>query len=331
VVFTDLEPGRFRVRAERVLSREEASEADTEIRAFGDGREVKNVGTDTTRHRLELLADRPGDLVLAEISNASGSRAAGVTTSTYRTSFYLEIYNQGDETHFLDGMILGFVRGTGCEGCFTTCEEAEPLRMNSDRLGAPYLLRFPGSGGEYPIGPGELRMVAIAAQDHREVHSDMPDLRDADFEIPPSGVADNPEVPNMLDVGPVSFSPPLFSNVRSPKFLAEPVDVDALPVIWRDDRARPHVGVPREKLLDVVLTELVWPEADLERPECIPRFHRVYDRYPAFFLTDADAERIKSMQRRVLRTGPGGWPILMNTRTSAVDLREIRRTPGELP
>lgn len=330
-VFTDLEPGRYRARAERVLTSAEASDAGTEIRAFGDGREVEHVGRDTARLRLDLLADRPGSLVLAEVSQAVGRLDQGVTPTAYQSAYYLEIYNQGEETRYLDGMILGFTRGTGCVDCFTTCEEAEPLRMNSERLGAPYLLQFPGGGGEHPIGPGELRLVAVSAQDHRDVHPNMPDLRHADFELPPTGVADNPEVPNMEDVGPVSFPLSQFSSVYSPKFLAERVDVDALPVIYRDERARSHVGVPREKLLDVFLTDYVWPESDLEHPECIPRLHRVYDRYPGFFLSGADPDRVKSMQRRVLRTGPGGWPILMNTRTSAVDLREIHRTPGELP
>jgi hypothetical protein len=330
-VFTDLEPGRYRTQAERLVTPAEASEPETEIRAFGDGRTVKNVGADTARVRLELLADRPGTIVIAEISNSVGRIGAGVSRLAEQSAYYLEVYNQGGGTRYLDGMVLGFTFSTGCVDCFTTCQEAEPLRMNSERLGAPYMLQFPGSGGEHPIGPGELRLVAVSAQDHRDVHPNMPDLRDADFELPPPGVADNPEVPNMVDVGPEAFSLFMFSNVYRPKFLAEPLDVEALPVIYRDERARSHLGVPREKLLDVFLTEFVWPESDLEHPECIPRLHRVYDRYPGFFLSGEDPDRVKSMQRRVLRTGSGGWPILMNTRTSAVDLREIRRTPGELP
>jgi hypothetical protein len=330
-VFTDLEPGRYRARAERVLTSTEALEAGTEIRAFGDGREVEHVGRDTAHLRLELFADRPGELVLSELGDAVGVTVEDVATpATRRAARYLEIYNQGERTRYLDGMILGF-NVLGCEGCFNTCEATEPFRTNSERLGAPWMLQFPGSGGEHPIEPGELRLVAVSAQDHRDVHPNMPDLRHADFEIPPSGVADNPDVPNMRDVGAQRFSSGLITPVFGPQFLAEPLDVNALPIIFRDRNARAYLGVPREKLLDVFLTEFVLPRSDLEHPQCVPRIHRVYDRYPGFFLSGADPDVVKTMQRRVLRTGSGGWPILMNTHTSAVDLREMRRSPGELP
>ncbi len=329
-VFTDLEPGRHHVVGERVLTSEEASAIGIEIRAFGDGRPTQ-VGRDTALLRLELLADRPGDLVLAEISDANGTGGDNVAPSLARVSWYLEIYNQGEQTRYLDGMILGFNFGWGCEDCFMTCEATEPLRTNSERLGAAWMLQFPGSGSEHPIGPGELRLMAISALDHRDIHPNMLDLRDADFEIPPSGVADNPEVPNMLDVGPERFIPGLLSSVVSPRFLAEPLDVEALPIIYRDRRSRAYLGVPREKVLDVNMTEYRRVQSDLEHPDCRPAIHRVYDQYPAFVISGEDPGKVKSMQRRVLRTGPGGWPILMNTRTSAVDLREVRRTPGELP
>ncbi len=330
-VFTDLVPGRHHVVGERVLSPDEASAIGTEIRAFGDGR-AKQVGRDTARLRLELFADRLGELVLSEISDAVGVTAEDVPNkSTRDAAAYLEIYNQGERTRYLDGMILGLNLGWGCEGCFMTCEATEPLRTNSERLGAAWMLQFPGSGGEYPIGPGELRMVVVSAQDHRDIHPNMPDLRGADFEIVPSGVADNPEVPNMRDVGAQRFFSGLFADNWSPRFLAEPLDVEALPIIYRDRRSRAYLGVPREEILDVTYTEQRTPTFDLEHPDCRPPIHRVWDRYPLSVLTGADPDNVKSMQRRALRTGPGGWPILMNTRTSAVDLREVRRTPGELP
>jgi hypothetical protein len=331
VVFTDLEPGRHHVVGERVLSSEEASAIGAEIRAFGDGRTVEDLGRDTARLRLDLLADRPGSLVLAEISDANGTGGDNVAPSLARVSWYLEIYNQGEETRYLDGVILGFNFGWGCEDCFMTCEATEPLRTNSERLGAAWMLQFPGSGGEYPIGPGKVRVMAVSALDHRDIHPNMLDLRDADFEIPPSGVADNPEVPNMRDVGPERFTPSMLSTVVSPKFLAEPLDVEALPVIYRDRRARAYLGVPREKVLDVTMTEYKRVEGDLEHPECRPAIHRAFDRFPSFVVSGEDPGKVKSTQRRVLRTGPGGFPILMNTRTSAVDLREVRRTPGSLP
>lgn len=44
-------------------------------------------------------------------------------------------------------------------------------------------LAFPGSGGEHPILPGEVKVVATSAIDHTPVHPDLFDLSSADFEI----------------------------------------------------------------------------------------------------------------------------------------------------
>lgn len=329
-LFTELEPGRYRVWAQRLLTPEEAEGLGGPMRAFGDGRTVTGIGRDTTRARLELYADRPGSLVIAEVSDADGE-IGPLGALAEISAWYFEVYNQGEETRYLDGVLFGALLGTGCEGCFETCAETESLRLNPDRLGTPFLLQFPGGGTDHPIAPGELRMVAVAAQDHSQLDSRMPDLTAADFELVPSGVADNPGVPNMQDIGPRYFDPQLLSNVLGPKFLAERQDVEALPVVYRDANGRPYLGVSRPTLLDVVLTEYVSPQSNLEHPECIPRIGRDYDRYPGFMMRGEDPRRIKSFQRRALRMSSGGWPILMNTNTSAVDLREIERTPGRLP
>ena len=66
------------------------------------------------------------------------------------------------------------------------------------------MLRFPGSGTDYPLAPGHAALVAKEAIDHSAISPWQPDLSHADFEWP-VGV-NNPDVPNLQDIGPSPLS-----------------------------------------------------------------------------------------------------------------------------
>ena len=106
---------------------------------------------------------------------------------------YIELYNSSSETLYLDGMII--------------------CRMGKYLENITYIFQFPGEpmGGtqNYPIEPGEFKVIAQDAIDHKglvfggEVSVD---LSNADFEFRNSndyGDQDNPDVPNLenLEVG----------------------------------------------------------------------------------------------------------------------------------
>jgi hypothetical protein len=183
---------------------------------------------------------------------------------------------------------------------------------------------------------GEVRTVAVAAIDHRPVHPTLLDLSDADFEIAPGGVANNPAVPDMVDVGLERFWLQYLYATRQIYILSEPVDVTTLPTPVRDHTGREHYRFPGELLLDVAAFGRLWPDRDLGSPPCEPMLHQNFDRYEAVlfeigFNADTDFNARRSVQRRVLRFAPDGRAILFNTNTSAVDFIYELKTPGGLP
>jgi hypothetical protein len=105
---------------------------------------------------------------------------------------FFELYNSSQDTIFLDGMIF--------------------CRMGAFLANVTYIFQFPGEplvGREYPIAPGEFKVLAQDAFSHKDVvfqGQASIDLSHADFEFVNSldfGDYDNPDVPNLdnLEVG----------------------------------------------------------------------------------------------------------------------------------
>ncbi len=316
--------GLYRVYGARTLTDGEAGAVGGVIRAFGDGRTI-GIGGETTLE-LSMIADRPRSLVISELGN--GGPVPWETGGTsYLKGLYFEIYNNSDKMMYLDGMLFG-VSGAvwTSRSLVTACSESQTPRTDPAGIHAAEVLRFPGSGTEYPIGPGETRTMAVAAIDHRPVHPTLIDESDADFEMGLGGGANNPAVP---DMSRPSFPNPFlvgsllaFSHVY---FLSQPVDVASQPVSWRDAfNGREYVLIPKDKLIDVVALKTIWPVRDPEFPPCVPMVQRGFDRYEGGFQqigfdVDPAFRSTRSLQRRVLRISTDGRKILYNTRTTTVD------------
>ncbi|MFQ5667476.1 MAG: hypothetical protein ACE5I7_13755 [Candidatus Binatia bacterium] len=337
--FTNMIPGLYRVYGARTLTDGEAARLGGVVRAFGDGRTISVSVEEETTLELSMIADRPRSLVISEIGN--GAPVPWETGGTgYQLAYYFEIYNNSDKMMYLDGMLFGmanlFIAGRtlGSE-----CSESQAVRTDPEGIHALGFLRFPGSGMEHPIGPGETRTVAVAAIDHRPIHPTLIDMSDADFEMGLSGGANNPSVPDMINVGqPTRFLPRWLLGTRHVYFLSLPLDVASLPVGFRDNTGRERLRVPKDKLIDVIALRSIRVPDNAVFPPCIPIVARSFNRYEGGFLnisfdTDPTFPSTRSLQRRVLRIGPGGRKILYNTRTSAVDFFRgvVPRTWRTLP
>lgn len=329
----DVLPGLYRVYAGRFLTPGEASVVELPIRSFGDGITIQIAGRGEQSLEFELSSDVPGSLVISEVSD--WSPPVWETGGTYTDNNYFEVYNNSASVLFLDGMVFG---GTlrGQDSVDGWCAHSQAVRADSLGIYSFQMVAFPGAGSEYPIGPGESRLVAISAIDHSMVHGDLPDLSNADFEIRGVRSADNPAVPNMVDVGlrpfVTSFGGAALSDLGMWKigyFIAHPFEPRELPIMYRDLGGRDYVRVPRDYLLDVVGRASVNPELERQRPACVPLLHRDFERYEGGFLTVAlgALRRRLSFQRRVLRR-EGGRDILSNSNTSAVDFVLAELTPG---
>lgn len=248
---------------------------------------------------------------------------------------HFEVHNNGNSILYLDGVVFGsspIYRGT----IPTPCASSVALRTDSEGVYARQILAFPGSGSDYPLAPGQTRLVALAAIDHRSVHPTLLDLSDADFEVGRSAVADNPAVPNLRDIGLERFDPQSLFTSRRVDFLARAFDPSTLPVLHRDVNGAGYVRVPTDLLLDVVAFERLWPDRDVEFPPCVPMLPRVFDRFEGGFVNigfnvNHAYSSVRGLQRRALRRTPDGRIILFNTNTSAVDFEHAVKTPGWVP
>lgn len=337
-VVGELEPGLYWTQVRRALEEGEVDEVGGIRRAFGDGSFVRVPAADTGRQDYRLAPDRRGDLVISEVSSAGpppwevpgGGPVLG-------GNYYFEVYNQGATTRYLDGVIFGNASYGGfCHGCANTCGISEPVRTDPDGIHTRWLIAFPGDGTEHPIHPGETKLIAAAAHDHTVIHEEMFDLSHADFEIAQSNHANNPSVPDMIDIGLSDFYHTRLLGGGDFYFLADSFDPSSLPRPWRDSRGRAYMRVPTDLMFDIASIAVFWPESDAERPPCVPLHHRAIDRFPGglyeigFTTSTGVPVDTTSRQRPILRR-EGGVPVLWDTNASAADWRMMGVTPGTLP
>jgi len=106
----------------------------------------------------------------------------------YTTDSYIEIFNNSDEVAYIDGKYLGLAESVS--------PAAYPASENPDSIYLRQVCRFPGSGQDYPVQPGESIVVAAkSARDHTESASTSIDLSDADFEVKTMEGSGNPDIP----------------------------------------------------------------------------------------------------------------------------------------
>jgi hypothetical protein len=114
---------------------------------------------------------------------------------------YLELYNYSDSTKYLDGAIVMRVSGNSELGILP----GEDFGNDGDIDGVTYIFKFPGKAGEknYQILPGQFKVLAVTAVNHKNVQSTSIDLSTADWEFYNQYSAsdfDNPNVPNLSNL-----------------------------------------------------------------------------------------------------------------------------------
>ncbi|MEK9499386.1 hypothetical protein [Gaopeijia maritima] len=334
--FDGLQRGVHWIAAERTLSESEAA-------ALGPEWPVAML-TGATKARAEpgaeveilLRPPSPGGLVISEVAQQTPLVYGG----TPHRAAYLEIYNNGPGTQFLDGMLLSKVyrtyRDYSASRGNRPCWQTEPMRVDPEGLWTDRVLRFPGIGTDHPVAPGQAVVVAVSATDHRDVDPTMHDLTEADFEVRPVNLAlaDNPAAPDLEDVGPEPFVHNLFFSNHGQWSLAEPTALASLPHIPdpADIKEVPweFLRLPTDLIVDV--THIWWDNAygvGLLTPNsiCLHPTNPSFDALPGGF---ADGFQIpNSAQRRVV-TARDGRRVLLDTNASATDFRMRPTTPGSI-
>ena len=127
----------------------------------------------------------------------------------FKDAFY-EIYNNSNQTQYLDGVILGVVDDGLPVGTYTPANSIWVDGSGSLLSSYPmysFTMYFPGSGTEHPLEPGKSVVVAVSAINHSartlssgDVQSPV-DLSKANWEMYVQGktvtLTDNPDIPNL--------------------------------------------------------------------------------------------------------------------------------------
>jgi hypothetical protein len=330
VVFSDLLRGLYEVWVQRPLTGSELIDADSAVRLFGGGRRLRlpTPRVDT----VTVVPDHAATLVFSELG--LNEPVAWETAGTgYPDAKYVEVYNNSDTTIYLDRKLLGIGWNINLDFTPFPCTQTEPLRNDPEGIWASSLLQFPGAGTEYPLEPGHTAVVAHAAVDHRPVHPGLYDLRHADFEWVGWQTADNPDVPNLADIGPqgMRFYYPFGADM--PLFLANAVDWETLPRYITPSSGNVWVRIPRAVILDTWAGTVDWAAGGgpVSYTPCLTVTHRLFERLPGPPSGHGDFDNGLSAQRRILYVLPDGRKVLQDTDTSMLDFVEALRTPGWVP
>jgi hypothetical protein len=328
-LFVDQLPGLYEVEVTRPLTAAEVVQADSTARLLAGGRRISV--SPGAQSAVAAIADHRGSLVFSEffLTEPSHLETGGIS---YPDAKYFEIYNNSDTTIYLDGKYWGvgweFLRDYSAWPCAQTA----PVRNDSAGVWTREVLRFPGAGADYPVQPGEVALVAKSALDHRPVHPGLYDLSHADFEWGGYRSADNPDVPNLQDIGlrPLRFNNPFYED---PVFLSEPVDLAALPQYTDPHSGSKWVRIPRDAILDVWVSAQDWTTSSYTPGVslCLEATHKYFERLPGPAFAASDWEEALSIQRRVLYVLPDGRKVLQDTDTSMEDFVKAVRTPGWIP
>lgn len=343
VKFDNLLDGSYTASVERVLTAAEVARLnpdDREASVFAGGSTTPVTPPNAPSSMFSLVATRRGSLVISEIFQYIGYPIP------YNYGFYFEVYNNGDTTAYLDGT---YVARTSFPVLHTDnrapCDAPsyQPYRSDSERLWVTDGVRFPGTGQQYPVPPGEARVVAVDALDHRVASgsTNFADLSGAQFEsVGTDADTDNPTAVNMqgafnnTDInagqgrGLRLSGPGVLALIR-----AAPMDgfesVTLNPINTQAVGGVPFTpktlwGIPRADVIDELALDY---SADYKAylatttftiTYCLPFIAATFDRVPAEVVDGT--YRPGAIRRRSLGRTPDGREILMRTRTSARDL-----------
>jgi len=329
VEFEELLAGDYSISVIRVLTPEEVAQfpsEDADVNAFGGGRRA-DVSAPSAEVTLEAVAGRRGSLVISELYVAYVQGTSG----SYFTGDFIELYNNSDTTIYLAGKVifLGIVWLQDFQN-ERGCPEMEKWREDPDGIWTRWVYAFPRTGNVY-LDPGEAVVVATDAIDHTAFYPQLLDLSDADFEFMGPSDVDNPRVPNMITQGD-HWSASLHGHGLfidwPPKIIAvaDPVDLNSLPVDYLPVTTPRFWRIPAERVLDVlVAANTPENEATSIWKQCPRLIHERFDRQPAPLL---DPRALTGIQRRVFTRLPDGRKILLRTRTSARDFLAGAPSPG---
>ena len=316
--------GPYEVEVSRALTSVEMARAGGGVHVLAGG--LRLYAPTTGAADVTMAPDQRGSLVFSEFG------VAYPPGTSYDDATYFEVYNNSDTTIYLDGKYWGIGWDLNYDFPYWPCTQTTLVRGDPDGVWTRIIERFPGRGRDYPLAPGNEALVAKEAIDHRSVYPGLYDLRQANFEWGPPSTADNPDVPNMEDIGPSPIGDHGVAG-DEPSFLSEPVDLGTLPRYVDPHSGMVFVRIPRASILDFSASVIDWTaQSYAQRPPCLQVANRAFERLPGpAYEHYNDFPEGLSHQRRILHVHPDGRKGRRDTHTSMVDFVKAPRTPGWIP
>ena len=331
--FDNLLEASYSASVERRLTTEELAKlppADREASMFAGGVQVVLSPPTGRSVDVPLVGARRGSIIISEIFAYYGPPERGFDNYVYGT--YMEVFNNADTTAYLDGILYGQTSSLWHYSSDTRTCDALPnsLRLDSAAVYATPMRAFPGSGRDFPIRPGETKVVAMDAINHataapvfRQV-----DLSRADFEeFWTDADVDNPFAVNMVRVyggtagvfgrgyGFMIFGGSGQLVLLAPGARTHLTEVTVPNAPTPGSSTFTFGRLPSEYILDVLALSSTIPLTGGSQ-DCAPWTSPKFDRAPAplrnFLVRQA-------VTRRSLGHAAGGNEILQRTRNSARD------------
>lgn len=320
LTLANLSPGRYSAFATRWLTPAERGRLPGGDDAVGF---VARATVDLAAPGIRTLlmpASRRRSLVISEWA---------FNVHDYQFGGFLELHNNADTTVYLDGMIVAQGFNRDYDYPLSGCAENSPYTNDPNGIWTRFFQQFPGSGRDHPVPAGGTVVVATDAIDHRPLSEAGIDLRSADFEFGGHLDADNPAVPNLVEVG-LRVDPfghgLVFPGLSTVTVVARALSVAQL------ERAHfaeaDYARIPRDAILDVLSLR---SRFDAGFPPCPRLVNNRFDRAESYVRgTDEIEERFYSVSRRAIPP-PGPGLVLQHSRSGVADLVRTVRNPGQIP
>ena len=326
VAVSDLVAGDYVVEASRLLSVAERRQLGPGDDANGFATRVSIRAATSGAQQVTVPASRKRSLVISEWA-FNGYFVPG--QALYSLGGYLELANNADTAIYLDGLTLAEGFNLNIDIPANPCAENIGFTQDPDGVWARFLQRFPGTGRQYPLASGGIVVIATDAIDHRPIIPGGIDLSHADFEFTGPADVDNPNVPNMIDIGLLAHHGGhglIWPGLAAVAVVAAPLQVGDLEHRLHAGTAE-YVRIPRTKVLDGL-----WVRSNYrsEYTECLRLVSAAIDREgSAARGTDEATEWNYSLSRRRLSQAPGS--PLQHTRSGESDFVRTLRNPGAYP
>lgn len=215
---------------------------------------------------------------------------------------FTEIYNNSAAVEYLDNYVIG--------------NSVYGYRDDPEFVHFDHLYKFPGDGTDYPVEPGQIKLLAQDAINHLENNVNSLDLSNVDFEYYNrlSNDVDNPFVVNMIQLHH-EFGIDFLYSVKNDAIVLAKLEPDD--VLTYDEKG--HILVPKARVVDGVEYK-----EDLTNYE----FKRLSDDIDAGLTGGIQMYQGKSIARKVFKV-IDGQNILMDNNNSSLDFGvQLRPTPG---